>query len=131
MINQFQGDAVLATFNVPVEDADHAGAAVRAAMNIRKACETETFAGQKLRNRVGIATGEVIAGSVGRGVQLSYTVHGDAVNLAARLEQMNKETGTTILIAENTYDIVKDRFEAEHMGEIPIRGRSAASVYSV
>jgi len=131
VINQFQGDAILATFNLPVEDADHAGAAVRAAMAIRDVCEARTFVGQSLRARVGIATGEVIAGSVGSGSQLAYTVHGDAVNLAARLEQMNKETGTTILIAENTFEAVKESHNAEHMGEIPIRGHAAASVYSV
>ncbi len=131
VINQFQGDAILATFNLPVEDTDHAGAAVRAAISIRRACDTNDFAGQRLRARVGIATGEVVAGSVGSGVQLAYTVHGDAVNLAARLEQMNKETGTNILIAEETYDAVKETCAAEHMGEIPIRGRAAANIYSI
>jgi class 3 adenylate cyclase len=131
VINQFQGDAILATFNLPVEDTDHADAAVRAALAIRNVCEARTFAGQSLRARTGIATGEVIAGSVGSGSQLAYTVHGDAVNMAARLEQMNKQTGTTILIAESTFEAVKDRHNAEHMGKIPIRGHADASVYTV
>ncbi len=131
VINQFQGDAVLATFNLPIEDPDHAGAAVRAALRIREACQTQTFAGQNIRTRIGIATGEVISGSVGSGVQLAYTVHGDAVNLAARLEQMNKRTGTTILVAEATVAAARDNLEVEHMGDIPIRGHAAASVYSV
>ena len=131
VINQFQGDAILATFNLPIKDPDHAGAAVRAGKRIRQACEEQTFAGQRLRGRVGIATGEVIAGSVGSGVQLAYTVHGDAVNLAARLEQMNKQTGTTILIAEETVAAHRGDLAAAQMGEIPIRGRAAANVYSV
>ena len=131
VINQFQGDAVLATFNLPVQDPDHAGAAIRAALNIREACATRTFAGHHIRTRIGIATGEVISGSVGSGTQLAYTVHGDAVNLAARLEQMNKETGTTILVAEETIACALEPFKKEHMGDIPIRGHAAISVYSV
>ncbi len=131
VINQFQGDAVLATFNLPVEDADHAGAAVRAALGIREASRSQTFANHTLRARVGIATGEVIAGSVGSGSQLAYTVHGDAVNLAARLEQMNKETGTSILIAGETVRAAGEGLEVDHVGEIPIRGRAAAHVYSI
>jgi class 3 adenylate cyclase len=131
VINQFQGDAVLATFNLPVDDPDHAAAAVRAALGIRQACEGRTFSGQAIRPRVGIATGEVIAGSVGSGSQLAYTVHGDAVNLAARLEQMNKRTDTNILIAGETVRAAGQDLEANHVGEIPIRGRAAADVYSI
>ncbi len=131
VINQFQGDAVLATFNLPVEDPDHAAAAVRAALGIRQACQNQAFASHTIRSRVGIATGEVIAGSVGSGSQLAYTVHGDAVNLAARLEQMNKEIGTTILIAGETVRAAGEGLEAQQVGEIPIRGRAAADVYSI
>jgi len=131
VINQFQGDAVLATFNLPVQAPDHADAAIRAARSIREACENRTFAGHHIRTRIGIATGEVISGSVGSGTQLAYTVHGDAVNLAARLEQMNKETGTTILVAEETITCALEPLNKEHMGDIPIRGHAAISVYSV
>ena len=131
VINQFQGDGVLATFNLPVEDLDHAGAAVRAAKAICHICQTRTFVGHRINVRIGIATGEVIAGSVGSDNQLAYTVHGDAVNLAARLEHMNKNTGTNILIAEETVNACLIALEVEHMGEIPIRGRAAASAYSL
>jgi adenylate cyclase len=131
VINQFQGDAVLATFNLPIDDPDHAGAAIRAAQKIRSAAEQQEFAGHKLDCRVGIATGEVVAGSVGSGLQLAYTVHGDAVNLAARLEQMNKETDTRILIAESTIAASNVEFESRLIGEIPIRGRADAKVYTI
>ncbi len=131
VINQFQGDAVLATFNVPVPDDDHAGAAIRAARRIHETVEHRTFAGHTIRSRIGIATGEVMAGSVGSGSQLAYTVHGDAVNLAARLEQMNKETGTGILIAGSTIEACRDPIEARPVGEIPIRGRSPAQVFAL
>ncbi|MBT3790860.1 MAG: adenylate/guanylate cyclase domain-containing protein [Alphaproteobacteria bacterium] len=131
VINQFQGDAVLATFNLPIEDPDHAGAAIRAAQKIRSAAEQHEFAGHKLDCRVGIATGEVVAGSVGSGQQLAYTVHGDAVNLAARLEQMNKETDTRILISESTIAASTAEFDSRLIGEIPIRGRANAKVYTI
>jgi adenylate cyclase len=131
VINQFQGDAVLATFNLPVLDPDHAAAAIRAALKIRTATDQSEFAGHSLDCRIGIATGEVVAGSVGSGQQLAYTVHGDAVNLAARLEQMNKETQTRILIAGTTIDACEEEFSVDLIGEIPIRGRADAKVYSV
>ena len=131
VINQFQGDAILATFNLPVEDPDHASAAIRSALGIRLAAEHSVFAGHQLGCRIGIATGDVIAGSVGSGQQLAYTVHGDAVNLAARLEQMNKETGTRILIAERTAEACGDEFELEAIGETPVRGRADAKVFTV
>jgi adenylate cyclase len=131
VINQFQGDAILATFNLPVEDPDHASAALRSAIGIQQASELSTFAGHQLGCRIGIATGDVIAGSVGSGQQLAYTVHGDAVNLAARLEQMNKETGTRILVAEETADACGEEFDLKAIGKIPVRGRADASVYSL
>lgn len=131
VINQFQGDAILATFNLPVELPDHANAALAAAQKIRDACETKTYHGRSLRARIGIATGEVIAGSVGSNRQLVYTVHGDQVNLAARLEQMNKTTGSQILMSQSTFDEAGCPPQATHIGEIPIRGRSAENVYSL
>jgi adenylate cyclase len=130
VINQFQGDAVLATFNLPVADVDHAAASIRAALKIRQAAEKVDFAGRSLECRVGIATGDVVAGSVGSGQQLAYTVHGDAVNLASRLEQMNKETGTRILIAEATVKACKGDFGVREVGTVPVRGRTEETVYT-
>ena len=91
VVNQFQGDAMLVTFNVPVEDAQHADNAVKAAIEIQAVMKNQNFAGITLRTRIGISTGEVVAGNVGAGDRINYTVYGDAVNLAARLEQINKD----------------------------------------
>ena len=91
VVNQFQGDAMLVTFNVPIEDLQHADNAVKAAMEIQEVMKNKTFAGISLRTRIGISSGEVVAGNVGAGDRINYTVYGDAVNLAARLEQVNKE----------------------------------------
>jgi class 3 adenylate cyclase len=112
MVTQFQGDAILAAFNVPLADPDHGAAAVRAAIEIVQATDGQAFAGVRVCNRVGICTGRVVAGTVGAHGMLSYTVHGNAVNLAARLEQLNKRYGTRILLSEKT---------AERCPDIPLR----------
>ncbi len=132
VVNQFQGDAMLVTFNVPVPDADHADNAVLAALAIQAAVENRTFGGRGLAIRVGVATGEVVAGNVGADQRLSYTVHGTAVNLAARLEQMNKNLGTRILVSEETARRLSRGYGLEAVGEVQIRGmRSAVTVFRV
>ncbi len=125
VINQFQGDAVLATFNVPVEDENHARNAVQAALAVCGAVAGRSFAGQALAVRVGVNTGPLIAGSVGSRGRQNYTVHGDAVNLAARLESMNKEYGTRILLAESTVAAAGAGFDFQPVGEADVRGKSA------
>ncbi|MFH1804993.1 MAG: adenylate/guanylate cyclase domain-containing protein [Pseudomonadota bacterium] len=124
VITQFQGDAVLATFNVPVEDSDHAGCALRAGRDICDLVAQRDFAGIQIRTRVGICTGMVIAGSVGGGGRQNYTVHGDTVNLAARLEGMNKELGTDILVAATTADRIAHH-GLKQIGQVDVRGLSA------
>ena len=123
VVTQFQGDAVLATFNVPVEDNEHAKNALKAARAILAAVENERFAGEHLSIRIGLNTGPVIAGNVGGGGRQSYTVHGDAVNLAARLEALNKDHDTKILLSGEFA-----RFTGEtgllRVGETDIRGLS-------
>lgn len=132
VITQFQGDAILAVFNVPTDDPDHGVHAVRAALEIHEVVKTQKFAGIALSNRVGINTGEVVAGSVGSENRVNYTVHGDAVNLAARLEALNKEYGTRVLISQATADIIGDEIPRERIGDIEIRGKQATvTVYKV
>jgi class 3 adenylate cyclase len=113
VITQFQGDAVLAVFNVPLADPDHGANALRAAIELVRAADERDFAGARVRNRVGISTGQVVAGAVGSRGRLSYTVHGNAVNLASRIEALNKEYGTRILLSDKTaercpgFDLIK------------------------
>ena len=102
VVTQFQGDAILAVFNLPIASRDHGANALRAALEIVQAADERSFAGVRARNRVGLSTGRVVAGAVGAAGRLSYTVHGNAVNLAARLEQMNKDYGTRILLSGKT-----------------------------
>jgi len=123
VVTQFQGDAILAIFNVPLDDTDHAKHAYEAAKDLLAVVDNETFAGEKLAIRIGINTGHVIAGNVGGGGRQSYTVHGDAVNLAARLESLNKEYDTSLLVSESTVGLL-DNGEFTEIGEIHIRGLS-------
>lgn len=110
---QFQGDGLLAAFNAPVAHPAHARAAVEAALEMRAAVRGQTFAGQSLRCRTGIGTGPVVAGAVGAAGRLSYTVYGDAVNLAARLEALNREHGTTLLLCGETADAIAADADAD------------------
>jgi class 3 adenylate cyclase len=123
VITQFQGDAVLATFNVPAEDPDHARCAVRAAREISELVQSRDFAGIHVRTRIGICTGTVIAGSVGGGGRQNYTVHGDTVNMAARLEVMNKELGTDVLISATTVQYLAAE-DFRKIGQMDVRGLS-------
>ena len=123
VVTQFQGDAILATFNVPVPDPDHAANALRAALEMQDATRRRAFAGQRVGNRIGINTGPLVAGAVGAKGRLSYTVHGDAVNLAARLEALNKELGTRILVSGATAEQVEG-FDLEPMGDVGVRGQT-------
>lgn len=125
IVNQFQGDAMLITFNVPVADPEHADRAVSAALEMQQAVGERTFAGIELKTRIGIATGSVIAGNVGSGRRINYTVHGDAVNLASRLEQLNKELGTRILVSGDTVALLGGHYDLDAMGVFELRGRSA------
>ncbi len=134
VINQFQGDAILASFNLPKADEDHAANAVRAAIAIQKVLSSRTFGdGISLRSRIGVNTGVIVGGLVGTSDRLSYTVLGDDVNLAARLEQLNKQYGTQILVSESTYRLAgPDRFAFKRIGEVKVRGRQAdTTIYMV
>lgn len=130
VINQFQGDAILATFNVPEHLADHAAQAIEAALEIQTVLKGRTFGdGIVLKSRIGINTGVVVGGLVGTGDRLGYTVHGDEVNLAARLEQINKEHQTRIIVSERTRELAgPDKFPFERIGSVTVRGRTAPTV---
>lgn len=134
VISQFQGDAVLATFNVPRADPDHAANAVRAALEIQRVLAGVEFGeGIPFNTRIGINTGTVVGGLVGSGDRVNYTVHGDNVNLTARLEQLNKDYGTRIIVSENTRAAIPAGvFAFTELGEVSVRGLSRpVRVYTV
>ncbi|GAB4490303.1 MAG: adenylate/guanylate cyclase domain-containing protein [Thermodesulfovibrionales bacterium] len=128
MINKFIGDAVMAIFGAPIARAGHAQDAVDAAL-----CMTEELARMNatlaqegigpLRIGIGVHTGEVFAGNVGSEKRKEYTIIGDAVNTASRIEGMNKELSTTILISETTHAAVAGFVEASDRGVFRLRGK--------
>jgi len=125
VISQFQGDAVLATFNVPIADVNHASNAVKAALGIQQVLENRLFGDDiPFNTRIGINSGSVVGGLVGSGDRVAYTVHGDDVNLTSRLEQLNKEFGTRIIVSEQTRALIEPgKFDFRALGEVAVRGR--------
>jgi class 3 adenylate cyclase len=106
-VNEFLGDGALAVFGAPNDLADHADAAVTAAILIQRPV-AERFGGA-LRIGVGINTGVVIAGTIGGGGKLEFTLIGDTVNVAARVEQLTKITGDGILLTQQCVDALASR----------------------
>ena len=133
-VDKFMGDGMLAVFGALVDEPEHAAHAVAAALELQELTTSDGEllrpAGQPLRTRVGIATGPVVVGNIGSRTRLNYTVIGDTVNLAARLESENKAQGTSILVAEDTARAAG--LEAfDFMSRVNIRGRNAeVAVYT-
>jgi adenylate cyclase len=134
MVNKYMGDSLLAVYNIPIDDLEHTQNAINTALEIQKLTHEKTFGSNKitLNTRIGINTGIVIAGNIGSKDRLEYTVIGDAVNVASRLEQLNKDHNSNILVGENTYQIAKDDFAFDYVGIVNVRGKSEPiNVYKV
>jgi len=128
MINDFVGDAVMAIFGAPVADREHAWHAVQSALDMTRALEAlnrrwEAAGLPSLRMGIGIHTGAVFAGNVGGRDRIKYTVIGDPVNVASRVEGLNKELGTTILVTEETLAAIGDRARVRDCGPMAVKGR--------
>ena len=124
-VNKFLGDGALAVFGAPNDLADHADAAVTAAVGVHHLV-AERFRGE-LRIGIGINTGVVIAGTIGGGGKLEFTLIGDTVNVAARVEQLTKTTGDAILLTQHCVDALVTR--PPHLidrGPHALKGKSAA-----
>jgi adenylate cyclase len=123
-VNKFLGDGALAVFGAPNDLADHADAAVSAAVLIHRLV-TERFEGE-LRIGIGINTGKVIAGTIGGGSKLEFTLIGDTVNVAARVEQLTKITGDAILLTQQTVDgLVSGLSGFSDRGSYALKGKAA------
>lgn len=118
------GDALIAAFNAPLPVEDHAVRSVDAARDLLALAASRDFEGHRLRRRIGIATGPVAAGTVGGPTSQTYTVYGDTVNVAQRLERLNKELETDCLICGTTFEAARSSCgDAVGMGATPVRGR--------
>jgi adenylate cyclase len=129
VVDKYIGDAIMAVFGAPVPKPDDAVHAVRAAVRMRRALRTlnarlKERGIPELRTGIGIHTGEVVAGNIGSEKRMEYTVIGDAVNLASRLESNTKDLGVNVLISEDTYKLTKEHIVARQVKEITVKGRA-------
>ncbi|MFO1154726.1 MAG: adenylate/guanylate cyclase domain-containing protein [Rhodospirillales bacterium] len=134
VITMFQGDAMLITFNSARANRRHAACAVRTALAIQALSAGERFGpeGLTLKTRCGLNTGAFVSGAVGAPDRLYFTVYGDEVNVAARLEQLNKEHGTYVLATESCVVEAGDEFPCRPIGAVTVRGRrQPVSVFAV
>lgn len=126
-VDKFLGDGIMAFWGAPEKLADHAALACEAAVKMQRALR-----GSKLTTRIGLATGQVLVGNIGSHERMNYTVMGDAANLAARLEGLNKQYGTSIMISETTWLAARDRIVARPVDVVAVKGKhQAVKVYEV
>jgi adenylate cyclase len=136
-VDKFVGDMVMALFGAPVDDTDHAEHAVAAAIDMVKELGelNRLWAGRgmaQLDIGIGINSGDMIAGNIGSSAIMSYTVIGDNVNLGARLESLNKEYKTRIIISDATRTRLKTPYDVRPLGDVVVKGKSrAVAIYEV
>lgn len=128
-LDKYMGDAIMAFFGAPVLHPHHAREACRCALeSIVKLKELQKeFAEQNLPNidiGIGLNTGDMSVGNMGSNIVQNYTVMGDSVNLGSRLEGINKEYGTRIIISEFTYSDVKEEFSAREVDRVKVKGKN-------
>jgi adenylate cyclase len=129
-IDKYIGDAIMAFWNDPIEQDDHALRACLASLAAQRrlremAAMMKERGLPEMKARIGINTGIATVGNMGAKNQVNYTVIGDEVNLASRLEGVNKEFGSEIIISEATYQPAKERLEVRELALIKVKGRKA------
>jgi adenylate cyclase len=127
-VDKYEGDAIIAFWNAPLDQPDHALRACRAALRCQQRLQErrQEFlerAGSPVRMRIGINTGTVVVGNMGSRQRFDYTVLGDAANLASRLEGANKAFGTGIMVAESTWAQTAGQIRGREIGLLRVVGR--------
>jgi len=136
-VDKFIGDALMAFWNAPDEQEDHADLALGAALEIQRVTQefndARVAAGQKpLVTRIGVHTGRVLVGNIGASERMNYTIVGDAVNTTARLEGLGKEIDQTLCISSDTRDVAKMQYLWREVHRVTLRGRSQETlVYTI
>jgi len=134
-VDKYEGDAIIAFWNAPLEVRDHAVRAVRTALSCQaKLAEMRPAINKRIGKdmfmRIGINTGPAVVGNMGSQTRFDYTMLGDQVNLAARLEGANKEFGTYTMISQATLDLVDNEFAVRELARLAVVGRrEAVTVY--
>ena len=136
-VDKFVGDMVMALFGAPLDDAEHAEHALAAAVDMVSALRelNRKWASEgkvQLDIGIGVNSGEMIAGNIGSSSIMSYTVIGDNVNLGARLESLNKDYHTRIIISDATRERLRTEYTLRPLGDVTVKGKSrAVSIYEV
>jgi adenylate cyclase len=136
-VDKFVGDMVMALFGAPLDDPDHAEHAVQAAIDmVRELGElNQSWAGRgmtQLDIGVGINAGDMIAGNIGSSSIMSYTVIGDNVNLGSRLESLNKDYKTRIIMSDATRTRLRNAYDTRSLGDVKVKGKTrAVAIYEV
>lgn len=128
-VDKYIGDAVMAFWGAPVPRKNHARLACAAALECQRhldrlSVEWEGKSQPVFRTRIGIHTGEAIVGNIGYEERMNYTIIGDAVNLASRLEGLNKYYQTRIIISDETFSQVQDEFVARKLDRVAVKGKT-------
>jgi len=128
-VDKYIGDAVMAFWGAPRPDRSHAFHACEAVLANLARLDTlnarwEAEGRPRLEARTALHTGDVVVGNVGSGARLNYTVIGDAVNLASRLEGLNKLYGTRVLISQTTWKLVRDRMVGRPVDRVSVKGKA-------
>ena len=128
IVDKFEGDAIMAFWGAPLPQEDHALRACLAALDQKSLleefrAEVRAEGLPELNVRMGVHTGEMVVGNMGSEERFNYTVMGDAVNLASRLEGANKEFDTEIMISEDTLGRVRNEVEVRELDLIQVKGR--------
>lgn len=137
-VDQLLGDGILAVFGAPVSSLSNAGNAVTAALEMVEALEefnrheAVELAGEEIRIGIGIHQGEVVAGNVGSDERMEYTVVGDTVQVAMRVEELTKAEPNSILISQSVHDWTKGQVEVEPLAPVALReSRRETQLYRV
>lgn len=134
IVNKFLGDGFMAVFGAPLSDGRDCSNALAAAQEIILRVREEVDKGSVLPTTVGIGlhAGEAVTGSIGSSLRKEYTVIGDVVNLASRIEQLNKQFGSQLLISDTVCQAVGDMLTETPMGHVQVKGREAPiTIYKV
>jgi adenylate cyclase len=130
-IDKYEGDAIISFFGAPLDLPDHALKACQAAIRMKKAESAlnlrfldQGLAPSNLLTRIGINSGDMVVGNMGTIKKMNYTIMGDSVNLAARLEGVNKQYGTWLCISEDTMNEAKSGIEVRRLDRIRVVGKS-------
>jgi adenylate cyclase len=131
MIDKYIGDSIMAIFGAPLEDNQKCYKACKAALEIQDTLKNYNFKNKQenkpiFETRIGLNAGEAVVGNLGAAFHLDYTAIGDSVNLASRLEGLNKLYGTNIIISETIFNEAKDYFEFRELDLIKVKGKDVA-----